>query len=428
MISILRLLILVFLFTGLTSAELVEVQFNCEPADCLVQMRNEKQEWDDLGLAESPLRFEAEKISLLRFSAPGYLPREETVARQSFNAGTWPSSGSYQLEPDSFTKMKSYLAVFGVLALLCAPLGLLLRKFLKDKQATQERIAFLEKLQSEADKTRDSVLGQRLGKYLLTAFLGKGGMAAVYRGIAGKDLKTGEQVAVKVLSAVEQEQTIARFRREVQICQKLIHPNIVSLHDWGEDGELIYLVMELVEGGSLEDYVENGVSYQEAMRLFDETLAGMEFAHGQGVTHRDLKPDNIMLTKNGRVKIADFGLAKLQDIKTVTVTGTVMGTPAYMSPEQIRDQDPDPSMDQYALGVLGFYLFTGRLPFESDDIMAIITKHLMEDPPHPRTFKDELPEELCKILLRMLKKEPAERFADLGEVRRALNRLPKQNP
>ena len=85
-------------------------------------------------------------------------------------------------------------------------------------------------------------------------------------------------------------------------------------------------------------------------------------------------------------------------------------------------------MDQYALGVLGFYLFTGRLPFESDDIMAIITKHLMEDPPHPRTFKDELPEELCKILLRMLKKEPAERFADLGEVRRALNRLPKQNP
>ena len=328
MISILRLLILVFLFTGLTSAELVEVQFNCEPADCLVQMRNEKQEWDDLGLAESPLRFEAEKISLLRFSAPGYLPREETVARQSFNAGTWPSSGSYQLEPDSFTKMKSYLAVFGVLALLCAPLGLLLRKFLKDKQATQERIAFLEKLQSEADKTRDSVLGQRLGKYLLTAFLGKGGMAAVYRGIAGKDLKTGEQVAVKVLSAVEQEQTIARFRREVQICQKLIHPNIVSLHDWGEDGELIYLVMELVEGGSLEDYVENGVSYQEAMRLFDETLAGMEFAHGQGVTHRDLKPDNIMLTKNGRVKIADFGLAKLQDIKTVTVTGTVMGTPA----------------------------------------------------------------------------------------------------
>ena len=127
-----------------------------------------------------------------------------------------------------------------------------------------------------------------------------------------------------------------------------------------------------------------------------------------------------MLTKNGRVKIADFGLAKLQDIKTVTVTGTVMGTPTYMAPEQIRDQDPDPSMDQYALGVLGFYLFTGRLPFESEDIMAVITKHLMEDPPHPRTIKDDLPEALCEILLRMLKKEPKERFEDLGAVRREL--------
>jgi len=413
--------LILFLFCcRLGLAELVEVKFNCEPADCQVQLRNQKQEWDDLGTADKPLQFEAEKISLFRFSAPGYLPREETLARQSFKSGTWPSSGSYQLEPDLTTRLQSYLSLFGLVALLGVPVGLLIRKQVKDKKAAQERIAFLEKLQSEADKTRDSVLGQRLGKYLLTAFLGKGGMAAVYRGIAGKDLKTGEQVAVKVLSAVEQEHSIARFRREVQICQKLIHPNIVSLHDWGEDGELIYLVMELVEGGSLEEYLENGVSYQEALRIFDEALAGMEFAHGQGVTHRDLKPDNIMLTKNGRVKIADFGLAKLQNIKTVTVTGTVMGTPTYMAPEQIRDQDPDPSMDQYALGVLGFYLFTGRLPFESEDIMAVITKHLMEDPPHPRTIKDDLPEALCEILLRMLKKEPKERFEDLGAVRREL--------
>ena len=317
-------LILFLSLCHIGTAELVEVTFSCEPADCLVQMRNQKQEWDELGTADKPLKFEAEKISLFRFSAPGYLAREETVARQSFKAGTWPSSGSYRLEPDLTTRLKSYLSVFGLVALLAIPVGLMVRKQLKEKKAAQERIAFLEKLQSEADRTRDSVLGQRLGKYLLTAFLGKGGMAAVYRGIAGKDLKTGEQVAVKVLSAVEQEHSIARFRREVQICQKLIHPNIVSLHDWGEDGELIYLVMELVEGGSLEDYLENGVSYQEALRIFDEALAGMEFAHGQGVTHRDLKPDNIMLTKNGRVKIADFGLAKRQDIKTVTVTGKVV--------------------------------------------------------------------------------------------------------
>ena len=126
--------------------------------------------------------------------------------------------------------------------------------------------------------------------------------------------------------------------------------------------------------------------------------------------------------------MADFGLAKLQAIKTVTVTGAVMGTPAYMAPEQIQGHDPSPSMDQYALGVMAFQMFTGSLPFEAEDMMVVITKHLIEEPPNPRDRNQEIPQELADLIVRMMQKDPGDRFADLGEVRRALKALPEKHP
>lgn len=416
--------ILVFLTTSGLCQDIVTVKFNCTPSDAIVSSLNEQLEWEVLGRADQEISFDAQKFTLFLFSSEGYQDREEAIASVNFNSGKWPQSGTLDLVPSTFTWLKLLFFRFGWLLLLPIPLLRQVQKWRKEKAENEERLVFLENLQMEAKQTKDDVLGQRLGKYLLTSFLGQGGMAVVYSGLAGKDHKTGEQVAVKVLSAVAKDESIERFHREVKICQKLIHPNIVSIYDWGKDGELIYLAMELIQGGSLEERMKEGVDYREALRLFDEVLAGMEFAHAQGVTHRDLKPDNIMLTDSGRVKITDFGLAKLQTIKTVTVTGSVMGTPAYMAPEQIQGEDPSPSMDQYALGILAFELFTGRLPFDSTDMMAVITMHLIEEPPHPHTVKEDLPEPLCDLIIKMLQKDPGDRFADLTEVRAALKALP----
>lgn len=429
-----RLFLILFLLTLLAQSALggnvVKVQFHCKPADATVYIRNERAELEHLGRADQPLTFTAEKFSEFTFKAEGYKDRVEPISIKAFNASegdvaVYPRSGKLELEPTLLTRLKGWLPYLVLLTALAVGLLAFLKRKQDQLKEQQERVAFLESLQDSASGTKNSALGQKLGKYLLTAYLGQGGMAVVYRAVAGKDHRTGEQVAVKVLTAVDDEQTIERFRREVQICQKLIHPNIVALHDWGEDGELIYLALELIEGGSLEDRLKDGLDYTEALRIFDEILAGMEFAHEQGVTHRDLKPDNVMLTQGGRVKITDFGLAKLQTIRTVTVSGAVMGTPAYMAPEQIQGETPSPSMDQYGLGVLGYELFTGQLPFQAEDMMTVITKHLMETPADPKSVRSELPPELCALLMKMLEKEPEDRFRDLGEIRRALKDVPR---
>jgi Protein kinase domain len=429
-----RLLLLLFLvlilFGSCSAQELRRIRFQVSPPNAQVEALNENLEWDRLENKDGIVTVDVSKYTLFRFSAPGYEPREEPIAIKALRAegiARWPSSGTLELKPLPFTRFKLFLLRFGWLFLVALIVAVRVKKLRLQAAEKEQQVEYLEKLQKEAQQSKDTVLGQRIGKYLLTAFLGKGGMAVVYRGTAAKDGRTGEQVAVKVLSADRDEQSILRFKREVKICQKLIHPNIVALHDWGEDGDLVYLAMELIEGGCLEDRLAEFSDVPKALLLFDQILAGTEFAHSQGVTHRDLKPDNILLTENGRPKITDFGLAKLQDIKTVTVTGAVMGTPAYMAPEQIQDEPPSPSMDQYSLGVLGYQLLTGHLPFEAQDMMAVITKHLIEEPPHPKTFNDALSDELCDLLLKMLEKDPNDRFTDLGEVRRALKALPEQN-
>lgn len=400
--------------------DMVSVTFKCDPKNTQVYVMNEKQELDFLGSADKPIPFNKRKYDHFVFRSPGYDDFSAVIESKNFNNDVYPSDGVIELHATLLTKAKRFLIWFGWL-LLIPIFGVSKYRGLKaQKSEAEERVTMLEELQAEAMLSKDTVLGQRLGSYLLTAFLGKGGMAAVYRGTDGPAPKTGNAVAVKVLSALDDEQAVERFRREVQICQKLIHPNIVALHDWGEENGLIFLALELVEGGCLEDWMEKGLNLNQSLRIFDEILAGMEFAHSQGVTHRDLKPDNILMTTAGKPKVADFGLAKSLSIKTVTVTGAVMGTPAYMSPEQIQGQDPSPSMDQYSLGVLGFQLFSGRLPFEAQDMMVVITKHLIEDAPSLLSVNPELPGPLNEIIARMLCKDPADRFEDLAAVRRAL--------
>lgn len=399
---------------------LVRIKFHCEPKNAEVFARNERSNWDRLGKANEEIVFNSGKYDNFRFSAEGYETREEIIESRNFDQGEYPVGGTLELRPTPVTRAKHLALYTSWVILLSVPIAAFVWRLRKDSALAKEQLADLQELQAEAMLSKDTVLGQRLGSYLLTAFLGKGGMAAVYRGTDGPAPRTGNAVAVKVLSSLDDDQSVERFRREVQICQKLIHPNIVALHDWGEEAGLIYLALELVEGGSLEDWMKNGLSLAESLRIFDEILAGMEFAHLQGVTHRDLKPDNILMTKGGKPKVADFGLAKSLAIKTVTVTGAVMGTPAYMSPEQIQGHDPAPSMDQYALGVLGFQLLSGRLPFEAQDMMKLITMHLMEEAPTLLSVRADLPPGLSEVVARMLNKDPESRFADLAAVRMAL--------
>lgn len=398
----------------------VEVKFNLIPADAKVELLNENASWHALGTADQPLVFEVEKKSVFRFSADGYVPVEEPIMRESLLTNkAWPSHGSLELEPDSLLVVVVYYAKkywwLGFLPFLY--LGWRRRELSKD-----QRLQYLENLQVEAEMSRDEIMGQKLGPYRLTELIGKGGMAVVYLATREDD---SEQVplAVKILSAEDKEQAQGRFQREVKVCQKLIHPNIVALHDWGSQADLLYLVMEYLGGGSLSEVLAKKPAHEELFRLFDEILAGVEFAHKMGIAHRDLKPENIMLTSSGTPKIMDFGLAKGHYLETVTVTGTILGTPSYMSPEQISGEEPSPAMDQYALGVLGFRMFTGRLPFEGADMMSVITKHLIEEPPTPTALNPEVPQELSDIIIRMLAKKPEDRFRDLGTVRAALKLL-----
>ena len=403
------------------------VTFKCWPPHTKVYMMNEKVEEDFLGDSNKELRFRASPHNDFRFRAFGYQPLTLVISGKQLNAKTYPLGNDQKISLEATWPLKGLFALvfFGCVGLISRPI---IRRFRTLEEKKEEQVAFFDELKSKAVVSKDTALGQRLGNYLLTGFLGKGGMAVVYRGVTGEDHKTGEHVAVKVLSATDDENTVERFKREVQICQKLFHPNIVALHDWGMNDELIYLALELVDGGTLEDRItDGGLPIPEGLRIFDEILAGMEFAHAQGVTHRDLKPDNIMMTKSGKVKISDFGLAKVRNIKTVTVTGAVMGTPAYMAPEQIQGEPPSASMDQYALGVVAFQIFTGRLPFECEDMMQTITKHLIEEPPSPRVYNAALSDEMCELILTMLEKDPAKRYVDLTDVRLALKTLPEQN-
>lgn len=399
--------------------------FKCSPGHAKIFRTNEKADLDYLGPANEELLITTGKYQEITITAFGYEKKVITLGPKDLNPDVYPVGGDViELKSTLMTKAVFVLLGLGVVGLLAQPIRARLQRLKALEAEKEEQIAFFDELKDKATVSKDTVLGQRLGKYLLTHFLGKGGMAVVYRGVTG-DHKTGEHVAVKVLSAVDDGKTVERFKREVQICQKLFHPNIVALHDWGMNDELIYLALELVEGGTLEDRIEweVGLPLNDGLRIFDEILAGMEFAHAQGVTHRDLKPDNIMMTKNGKVKIADFGLAKLQNIKTVTATGAVMGTPAYMAPEQIQGEPPSPSMDQYALGVVAFQIFTGYVPFDCEDMMQTITKHLIEPAPNPKDFNETLPDGLCQMILRMLEKSPSDRFADLTEVRRFLRQF-----
>ena len=262
----------------------------------------------------------------------------------------------------------------------------------------------------------------RLGKYTLRGTLGRGAMGTVYD---GWDPAIDRRVAIKTvkLADAEDEETqeaLARFKREAQAAGRLSHPNIVGVYDYGETDELAYIVMEFVEGRSLKSVIdqERRLPPAEAGTVMQQVLAGLAYSHARGVVHRDIKPANIMLTSEGQVKIADFGIARIES-SSMTSVGTVMGTPAYMPPEQFLGEAVDARSDIYAAGVMLFHLLTGERPYEGS-MTSIMQKVLNPEPPPTASARASVPTVFDGVIAGAMAKAPAERYPSAGAFSQAL--------
>jgi serine/threonine-protein kinase len=259
----------------------------------------------------------------------------------------------------------------------------------------------------------DSFAGRSAGEYQLLARIGQGGMSVVYR---AQRPGSEARFAVKVLSpvAVESGQFARRFQREAAVLKRLRHAHIVPVVDIGEIDGRPFLVMPLIEGGSLSDRLDRGaLSPTEGGRILDQVAQGLSYAHAQGVVHRDIKPSNILLDALGNAQLSDFGLALVHDA-SVSLTGSALiGTPSYMSPEQARGAPVDARTDQYSLGIVVYEMTTGRLPFVADTPMAVVVKQMQEPLPLPRSVNPNVPLAIERVILKATAKHPEDRFPDV---------------
>jgi predicted Ser/Thr protein kinase len=266
------------------------------------------------------------------------------------------------------------------------------------------------------------VLQQRLqrlveGKYEIIRMLGKGGMGAVF---LAHDLTLEREVAIKVLppDVAQDEQVVRRFQQEAKTAAKLDHPNIIPIYRVESEGGLNYFVMKYVSGTSLEDVLERRqpLSIDYVQRVVWEAGCALGHAHQRGVVHRDVKPANIIFDHDGRVTLTDFGISKaLQAATGFTATGMIIGTPHYMAPEQAKGGSVDGRADQYSLGIVGYRLLTGELPFGGDSVHTILYKHIFEEVPLATTRRADVPAFLSTALARALAKEPEHRFPTMEE-------------
>lgn len=264
----------------------------------------------------------------------------------------------------------------------------------------------------------DTVLANR---YRIQAKVGEGGMAVVYRAL---DIVLRRIVAIKVLRAqyAGDQEFVDRFRREAQAGASLSHPNVVNIFDVGQDDDVHYIVLEYVQGQNLKEIVrERGrLAPRRAVQIARSVARALEAAHARGLIHRDIKPHNILITSEGRVKVADFGLARAASAATLTETGTVIGSVHYFSPEQARGDVVGPASDIYSLGVVLYEMLTGTVPFRGDSPIAVALKHLQEPPVPPRERDKSIPAWLEQVVLRALAKNPTERYASATAMVEAL--------
>ena len=266
-----------------------------------------------------------------------------------------------------------------------------------------------------------------LGRYEVVDELGRGAMGVVYK---GEDPKIHRTVAIKTVRLTDFDEEIVdemkeRFFREAESAGLLTHPNIVTIYDCGEEHDLAYIAMEYLNGEDLADYTkkETLLPIRETLNILAQASVALDYAHSKGIVHRDIKPANIMRIKEtGEIKVADFGIARITS-SSKTKTGVVLGTPSYMSPEQIAGKKVDGRSDIFSLGVVLFEMLTGQKPFAGEDMTSLMFKIAKENHPSPRSINARIPQVVERIIDKALEKEKANRYQKAGQIAEHLKKV-----
>ncbi|MGD8540396.1 MAG: serine/threonine-protein kinase, partial [Candidatus Aminicenantes bacterium] len=290
-----------------------------------------------------------------------------------------------------------------------------------------EEVKVTETIEAPKEElTRGSTLANR---YEIIEELGKGGMGRVYR---VEDTKLKQEVALKLIKPeiAKDKKTIERFRNELKIARNIRHKNVCGMFDLGEADGARFITMEYVSGEDLKSFIRRAapLSTSRTISIAKQVCDGLAEAHRLGVIHRDLKPNNIMIDKDGNVRIMDFGIARSLEAKGITGAGVMIGTPEYMSPEQVEGKETDQRSDIYSIGVILYEMVTGRVPFEGDTPFTVGVKHKSETPKDPRDINTQIPEDISRVILKCLEKEKDKRYQSAGEVRSELMNIEQGIP
>lgn len=268
------------------------------------------------------------------------------------------------------------------------------------------------------------------GRYRIESILGRGGMGVVYK---ATDAQLDETVAIKTLPGdvmTRSPEDLERFKREIRLARKITHRNVLRTYDYGEAEGVYFISMEFVRGYTLNELMDEAPSRQMPSRatigIARQICRGLQAAHEQGIIHRDIKPQNVLIDAKGEVKLMDFGVARMTEAaEAMTQAGLIVGTPHYMSPEQVQGKQLDPRTDVYAMGVLLYELLVGRRPFESTSLTGVLTAHIMEKPRPPIEARPDVGRDVNAIVMRCLEKDPAARYSDAGALLSDLDRVQK---
>jgi serine/threonine protein kinase len=280
----------------------------------------------------------------------------------------------------------------------------------------------------QEDKLLSQLRTELASEYKVEKELGRGGMAVVYKAI---ELGLERTVALKVVppEMAMVGNTADRFKREAKMAAALDHPNIIPVYRVGQAGQLFYMAMKFIEGRALDAVIESqgALPMPVVLNVLRGASSACAFAHENGIVHRDIKGANILIDKDGRVVVSDFGIARAMEDKSLTASGMVIGTPYFMSPEQCGGAKVGPQSDQYSLAIVGFQMLTGSVPFEADSMMGIIQHHYLTPPPDITNVRPGVPEQLLEIIYRALNKDPADRFETTREFAEAIAAIPESD-